>query len=1012
MDLRKNIITKNYKTWLNLNRVRPVKRVNSGEEVKKYQERIKSTDLDYRRKIFSLPLIQINQSIISVFSPEEMEKISQGRIVVNENRYGPGSINDLRFGSTREDTRCETCYQIDCPGHYGLIKFEKSIYNPLFIHYVVLVLISVCNSCGSLLLPKEKIKNDPEIRKLTGLNRLKTIAKESKGRDCIVTRDEKYKPCERNPQYTKSKTILQNRGVIEAKKHNGKNVIHYTVPIDEVEKILSMISQEDAILLGFEPYSHPKNLIMKGLLVSPNISRPPVYIKEEEQQNEITNKYLAIISEVKKLQTQSPDTEKVYRLLKEFFIGESSEERVLDEEEVATISRKIQEKKGLIRHKMMGKRNNFCARTVAGPGSDISFGEIRVPEVVAEKLTKAIRINSLNKSYIEELIEQGKIETIIEKDVEIRKKIRKGSYVPKIGDIAEVKLQDGDWISNNRQPTLHRSSLMAYKVKLSKEKTIGVHLSNTTPMNCDFDGDENNLWLPRNYETDVECKYLLNTKRNIMSNEKNMPMMALVFNSITGSFLMTKFEKILDAEIFFSLLDLISERKEKESLRERASRYNLNYFSSRVLYSALFPEDFFYENEKEDNKVRIVEGILVSGYFSKEHIGISHRSIVQELHKLYGYERTALFISEGTKLINAYLTHYGFTVGLLDVMNLKKDEETGKEIDASEEILKLKLSEVYNKVESLGGKYSNPIEEEERKRKINESLDIIRNLGIKLAQEVLVEDNSLTIMTERGAKTKGQIENIAQIVGSVGQQYFQGERIPAKLSNGRRVLPSFDLDDNDPRSHGFVPESFFKGLSPEGLFFIQAGGREGIINTHLTTADTGTLQRSLTKAFENFIIYYDGSVRNINGVMFMPNYNMYFDPAELLKLEGDKTGFIDLKSLALNLNGKRGWIKSNNEIGNKKETSSDIVENKDITIKKKKLNIFEESRLIAARAGQIENGSEVFINKEEINSYLALNPIEIAEMEYERGLLDNYIYILRKYPDGYTEKIYPGYEEV
>lgn len=103
------------------------------------------------------------------------------------------------------------------------------------------------------------------------------------------------------------------------------------------------------------------------------------------------------------------------------------------------------------------------------------------------------------------------------------------------------------------------------------------------------------------------------------------------------------------------------------------------------------------------------------------------------------------------------------------------------------------------------------------------------------------------------------------MIACVGQQSVSGERIPNGFTN--RSLPHFDINSKEPKSRGFVSNSFFTGLTPPEFFFHTMGGREGLIDTAVKTADTGYMQRRLIKALEDVVVSYDGSVRNSEGTI-------------------------------------------------------------------------------------------------------------------------------------------------
>jgi DNA-directed RNA polymerase subunit K/omega len=250
------------------------------------------------------------------------------------------------------------------------------------------------------------------------------------------------------------------------------------------------------------------------------------------------------------------------------------------------------------------------------------------------------------------------------------------------------------------------------------------------------------------------------------------------------------------------------------------------------------------------------------------------------------------------------------------------------------------------------------------------------------------------------------------------------------------------MDDNNPEANAFIPDSFFTGVSPEGLFFLQAGGREGVLDTALKTADTGAMQHRMIKAFENIIIGPDGSVRNTLGTMFSPMYNSGFDIGEMIAVETigkpDFSSFVDIDAIVQEENVKRGWVPQavNDKIVAARTVIAETVDAKhdnilpadpptyvhgpiltntavtyDITqpvpqtTATHKITKFEKSRIIGTRATQLSNNAPPLVD---IGT--EIDPVKIALKEYDAGLLD--IFIIRKYADASYTTISPTLDNI
>lgn len=981
-----------------------------------------------QKKEFNLLPYTVVRSSISLYSWKDMQNIAGSIAITNCDSSGIGSVNDPRMGVISMNTPCEYCTKIDCPGHYGLISFGgKKIYNPAYIREVISILTCVCNDCGGLLITRDIMEQEGFL-KLSQNKRLSAMEKYCESLECVRQKKRleggQLAPCGKNPTFVTTEVMRKGEISYKVSEKGGRRANKddktELFPIESVHNILERISKEDATLLGFS-LSHPVDLIMKGLLVPPIIARPPIYEGANIFPDQLTSKYIQIVRKVQLL-NKNGSTIDVYNEVKQLIF--KSDGKKIGMKDFLSIVDRIQGKTALLRGLLMGKRNNYCGRTVAGPNPSLKFGEISLPESWASSLTKNEYVTSFNIDRLTKLLAEGKIDHITPKRSGLRKYYsRKLNYRLQIGDKVERWLQNGDRVVTNRQPTLHRQSMMGYRVVLSPEYTIGYHLSYTSPYNLDFDGDETNTYCPQDFEVEAEVEFLINVKHNLMSPEQNRPNMGLVMNSITSAYLMSDKNTIINDDLFAELLTLITDQNNLRTLYNRLVKYGVHPRSGRAIISAMLPDDFYY-NQKG---VLIIEGILISGQLKKSHVGSSHRSIIQELYKKYGSQRTCDFFSDASWIFNKWIIERGFSVGISDMISLAIDEKTGQEYDKNKRVLDQELSKILVQFEALGGKSDDHNEEMLRQRQINNTVNIAQGIGLRLAKENFKGDNSLGIMTDQGAGTKGSAANIGQAVGSVGQQFHNGERLKQTMSGGRRILPSFDLDDNSPEANGFIRESFFTGVTPEGFFFLQSGARQNLLDTSLKTAETGNIHHRMIKAFENIVIGYDGSVRNTIGTLFSPMYNSGYDTAEMLAVDNpgkpNFSSFVDIKNMIKELNIKRGWVQTitlntvknlrNNFPVNHNENilptdmvKEPVVNNIPYNIKTEvpltqstyKITKFEKSRTIGTRAIQLSNNATPIVN---IGNLTDL--VDIAEKEYNTGLLQTYV--IRKFSDDSSQVV-------
>lgn len=381
-----------------------------------------------------------------------------------------------------------------------------------------------------------------------------------------------------------------------------------------------------------------------------------------------------------------------------------------------------------------------------------------------------------------------------------------------------------------------------------------------------------------------------------MNSQNNKNIIGVVYDALTGAYLLTQPETYVDAGTFSNIVSFLENTSGLDTLFQRLEDAHIPLNSGRALFSSIFPEDFYYR--KDD--VLIKNGILLSGIITSEHIGSAHGSIIQVLMKDYDQETTVNFLTDIYNIIREWLNVRGFSVGLDDCFLEGKDPQ---------KLIAYEVQRAKMLVRSMGWKLEDPLEEERREKQVIAYLNTAKGLGARISKENLAPGNAFNVMAKAG--TKGSEFNIAQITGILGQQFVQGQRMPQTISGGRRCLPYFAEDSLDPQARGFCVNSFLTGLSPAEMFFHQAGGREGLTDTAVKTAETGHMHHRVVKALEDVKIYEDGSARNAFGVIFQYAYGEDGFDAKMLETVSTKTGrftsFINVKRLAGRVNARYGY---------------------------------------------------------------------------------------------------------
>ena len=913
----------------------PVKKQKTISSVEKNR---KSVETFIREN--KLPKLEIVSLTYGIIDRQTIDRTAACEITnINKSKDPTNTTNDPRLGTIENNILCATCEKTneECPGHLGVIKLPVNIIHPFFRLIVMKVLQSVCHVCKSLLMTEEYLKETGIIH-YSSFTRLSKIAEDSKDGKIPCTLG-----CQTNPIFKSQKSADNSDVDMFCITKIGKQEIPHTLSVGKIKNILSNISDKDVQLMGFQN-NHPSNFIIDFIPVIPISARPYIIRDNKIQDDYLTSTYSDILSKIIEYHQENGGCENPGDLKKRY--QEKSDKVIRSKEECVrqiiylidhsiqncnqeykrspsdpckAINDRISGKESLIRGNMMGKRADFTGRTVLGPNRSISFGEVAPPVQMKSQLTVPERVTIYNYDYLMKLSEENKISYLCpEHGVFSGRKLKydKNKHVINIGDKVGRHSEDGDIILFNRQPTLHKNSMLGYVCKFQEKLSVGIHLSSTTGHNADFDGDEGNIHMLQSIDSQVEGRLLMYAGNNINMSKNSGPAVGMTFNAVTGAYLLTRAGLKLSKSEFQAGLDYVFNfendgyvRKNLESLKERYEEVSQeSYYSGKILCSVLFPPDFTYTYLMDDEEdVIIRRGILMSGQLTKVHVGDSPSTIIQSIYKQYGKQKTIDFISNATFLFNWYSEKYGLSISVRD----SKPER----LEEFQEIKRMKFEELNRKVLNFP-KLEDATETEValQERDIatlitNESKDVEKIFF----KEYLEKNSSLDVMIK--SKAKGKDQQIQFITAFLGQIWVNNARPCKSITNGRRWLPTFHVDDDSIYSRGFSTNSFYEGLNPDEYFAIAQDSRIGVVDTQLKTATTGLLQRRMVKAQENLIVKYDGTVRNHNNIIFQFNYGAGFASTEMTfssnKLGMKTRSFINLKELIEKENTRNGFLNFN-----------------------------------------------------------------------------------------------------
>ena len=474
-----------------------------------------------------------------------------------------------------------------------------------------------------------------------------------------------------------------------------------------------------------------------------------------------------------------------------------------------------------------------------------------VPRSIAKTLTFPEIVTPFNITEMQALIGNGPTEhpgaRYVIRDngdrIDLRNNVRGADLHLNYGDRVERHIRDGDIVLFNRQPSLHKMSMMGHRVKVMPYSTFRLNLSVTTPYNADFDGDEMNLHVPQSYESKAEISEICLVPKQIVSPQANRPVMGIVQDTLCGIRKFTKRDTFLTRNLVMNICMWLPDwdgRIPEPAIVKPVPLWTGKQILSLIVptgtnligFHSTHPDNEDTDISPGDTKVMIQNGDIVCGIICKKTVGTSQNSLIHVIWKEHGPEKTLSFFNGCQAIVNYWLLQHGFTVGIGDTI---ADRSTMGTIstaiaDAKARVAAIILQAQRNELQCQPGMTIR----ESFESKVNQELNRARDVAGASAQKSLSEQNNVKQMVVAGSK--GSFINISQMTACVGQQNVEGKRIPFGFKY--RTLPHFTKDDHSPESRGFVENSYLRGLTPQEFFFHAMGGREGLIDTAVKTAET------------------------------------------------------------------------------------------------------------------------------------------------------------------------------
>lgn len=692
-------------------------------------------------------------------------------------------------------------------------------------------------------------------------------------------------------------------------------------------KVLSLFKRmmdEDCDLLNLA--ERPEKLVLTNIGVPPIAIRPSVFMDGGTQSNEndVTERLKRIIQANASLHQELQDTGSTSKCLAGWdylqievaqYINSDVRGVPLAMQAARPLSgfvQRLKGKQGRFRGNLSGKRVEYTGRTVISPDPNLKITEVAIPILMAKILSYPERVSHHNIEKLRQCILNGPFKypgakLIRYPDGSMRSLMFSGrkrfADELKYGYIVERHLEDGDVVLFNRQPSLHRMSIMCHRARIMPWRTLRFNESVCNPYNADFDGDEMNMHVPQTEEARTEALMLMGVQNNLCTPKNGEILVASTQDFLTSSFLITRKDTFYDRAAFSLMCSYMGDGMDLVDLPTPAIIKPVELWTGKQLFNVLLRPHAnvrVYLNltvmEKTYNKRRGKETMcpsdgfvyfrnseLISGQLGKATLGNGNKDgLFSVLLRDYNAHAAAACMNRLAKLSARWIGNHGFSIGIDDVqpgglLNDQKSKRIEEGYENCHELIqqynkgKLKLQPGCNAAQTL-------------EAEITGVLNKIRETTANVCMEELHWRNSPLIMSQCGSK--GSPINISQMIACVGQQSVGGRRAPDGFID--RTLPHFPRKSKTPDAKGFVASSFYTGLTATEFFFHTMGGREGLVDTAVKTADTGYMSRRLMKALEDLSIQYDETVRNANGSIVQFLYgDDGMDPA---RMEG-KDGF-------------------------------------------------------------------------------------------------------------------------
>ncbi|OJD37194.1 dna-directed rna polymerase i subunit rpa1 [Diplodia corticola] len=747
---------------------------------------------------------------------------------------------------------------------------------------------------------------------------------------------------------TKKKQKIEDEG-------EGQSYVSSSEVLYSLERLFE--KEQDILSHVYGPRSRRKGgkvraemFFIKAMVVPPNKFRPEAKTGDSIAEASINSLYKGILTAcdtinqiVQEIKTGSGlqgRPARTYDSLQDAIVGlQDAVNSLIDRDRNPTqgaagkrnedgIKQKLEKKEGLFRKHMMGKRVNFAARSVISPDPNLNSNEIGVPPVFAKKLHYPEPVTSHNFDELKEAVlngpdkwpgavavedENGSVTLLAKKNYEERVAIANQLLAPSSGATfsgARNKkvyrhLNNGDVVIMNRQPTLHKPSMMVHRARvLPGERTIRMHYANCNTYNADFDGDEMNMHFPQNELARAEAATIADADHQYLSATAGAPLRGLIQDHITLCVLLCSKDTFFSKGDYQNLVYGGLRPEDGHTTSGRLLTVPPTIWKPRPLWTgkqvittllknikpeAHGPLTFTSKSQtaaerwgkgSEEGNVLFKDGELLTGILDKKQIGPAGGGLVNAVYEAYGHTAAGRVLSALGRMLTKLLHMWAHSCGVQDLILTAEGERARREALEAAETVGLEVASKYVSLTNSKIRSDNPellrrLEAVHRDDSKQHGLDQLTNVASGAVSSAVTSAclpdhlikqfpaNQMQRMTGTGAK--GSPVNANLISCNLGQQVLEGRRVPVMVSG--KTLPCFRPYESSIRAGGYIVDRFLTGIRPQEYYFHTMAGREGLIDTAVKTSRSGYLQRCLIKGMEGLKVHYDTTVRDSDGSM-------------------------------------------------------------------------------------------------------------------------------------------------